>query len=82
MNEYPGWWSDEEALAAAAELLQEGEFDVRYPIWESIQEMAYTQIPAIKIGDSSISSFRSERLGGWTETFQRGEIYWNFWLNG
>ncbi|MDQ3693077.1 MAG: ABC transporter substrate-binding protein [Chloroflexota bacterium] len=82
MNVYPGWWSDEEALAASAELLAEAEFDVRYPIWEQVQEMHYTQIPAIKIGDSSTTSFRSERIGGWSPVFQRGLMFWNFWLEG
>jgi peptide/nickel transport system substrate-binding protein len=82
MNQYPGWWSNEEALAASVELLSESELEVRYPIWESIQEMHYTQVPAIKIGDASTVSYRSERLGGWTGTFQRGEMFWNFWLEG
>ena len=82
MNVYPGWWDDETALAAASELLSEAEFDVRYPIWESIQEMAYTQIPTIKIGDSSTANFRSETVGGWTGQFQRGLMFWNFWLEG
>lgn len=82
MNVYPGWWDDETALAAASELLSEAEFDVRYPIWESVQEMAYTQIPAIKIGDSSTANFRSETVGGWTGQFQRGLMFWNFWLEG
>ena len=80
MNIYPGWWDNEEALAASAELLAEADFDTRYEIWESIQEMAYTQIPAVKIGDSSTVSFRSERVGGWTGLFQRGLPFWNFWL--
>ncbi len=82
MNVYPGWWDDETALAAASELLSEADFDVRYPIWESVQEMAYTQIPAIKIGDSSTANFRSETVGGWTGQFQRGLMFWNFWLEG
>ena len=81
MNIYPGWWNDETALAAASELLSEAEFDVRYPIWESVQEMAYTQIPAIKIGDSSNVSFRSESIGGWDGQFERGIKFWNLWLN-
>lgn len=82
MNVYPGWWDDEEALAAAAELLSEPDFESRYPIWETIQEMHYTQIPAIKIGDSSTTNFRSERVRGWSDQFQRGMKFWNFWLEG
>jgi peptide/nickel transport system substrate-binding protein len=81
MNQYPGWWSSESSLALAAELLAESEFDVRKPIFEQIQAAAYTEIPAIKIGDSSKCSFRSERLGGWDPQFENGMKFWNFWIN-
>jgi peptide/nickel transport system substrate-binding protein len=81
MNQYPGWWSSESSLELAAELLAESEFDVRMPIFEQIQEAHYTEIPAIKIGDSSLVSFRSEKLGGWDPQFERGRKFWNFWLN-
>jgi hypothetical protein len=72
MNQYPGWWSSEESLALASDLLAEGEFDTRFPIWEKIQGNAYTEIPAIKIGDSSLAAFRSERVGGWVNNVERG----------
>jgi peptide/nickel transport system substrate-binding protein len=81
MNQYPGWWSSESSLELAAELLAESEFDTRMPIFEQIQEAHYTEIPAIKIGDSSLVSFRSERIGGWDGQFERGRKFWNMWLN-
>jgi peptide/nickel transport system substrate-binding protein len=81
MNQYPGWWSSESSLALAAELLAESDFDVRKPIFEEIQAAAYTEIPAIKIGDSSKVSFRSEKLGGWDGQFERGLKFWNFWIS-
>lgn len=80
MNQYPGWWSSEASLALASQLLAEGEFDTRFPIWEQIQGNAYTEIPAIKIGDSSLASFRSERVGGWVNNIERGIPFWNLWL--
>jgi peptide/nickel transport system substrate-binding protein len=81
MNIYPGWWDDPESLKLAAELAAESDFDKRYAIWEKIQSNAYTQIPALKIGDSSNCSFRSEKIGGWTDQIQRGVPYWNLWVN-
>jgi peptide/nickel transport system substrate-binding protein len=81
MNQYPGWWSSESSLALAAELLAESEFDTRMPIFEEIQTAHYTEIPAIKIGDSSRVSFRSELVGGWDGQFERGTKFWNLWLN-
>jgi peptide/nickel transport system substrate-binding protein len=80
MNQYPGWWSSESSLALAAELLAESDFDTRKGIFEQIQTAHYTEIPAIKIGDSSNVSFRSDTIGGWDGQFERGIKYWNLWL--
>jgi len=80
MNVYPGWWNSESSLALAAQLAAESDFDTRYGIWEKIQTAAYTEIPAIKLGDSSNCSFRSDKLGGWDPEFERGPKFWNFWL--
>ncbi|MGD9712573.1 MAG: ABC transporter substrate-binding protein, partial [Thermomicrobiales bacterium] len=81
MNQYPGWWSSEESLGLAAELLAESDFDTAYPIWEQIQSNAYTEIPAIKIGDGATISSRSEKIGGWVAQTERGFKYWNLWIN-
>jgi peptide/nickel transport system substrate-binding protein len=81
MNQYPGWWSSESSLKLASDLLAEGDFAKRKTIWDEIQKAAYTEIPAIKIGDSSICSFRSDKVGGWDAQFERGIKFWNLWLN-
>jgi peptide/nickel transport system substrate-binding protein len=82
MNIYPGWWTSEESLELSSQLLSETQFDVRKPIWDQIQANAYTEIPALKIGDSSSSAFYSEDIGGWTEQIERGVPFWNLWLKG
>jgi peptide/nickel transport system substrate-binding protein len=81
MNQYPGWWSSESSLELASQLLAESDFDTRKGIFEKIQTANYTEIPAIKIGDSSNCSFRSDKLGGWDTQFERGIKFWNLWLN-
>jgi peptide/nickel transport system substrate-binding protein len=81
MNIYPGWWNSEASLALSAELLSETDFDTRKGIWDQIQANAYTEIPALKIGDSSTCAFYSEDVGGWVEQIERGVPYWNLWLN-
>jgi peptide/nickel transport system substrate-binding protein len=81
MGTYPGWWDSEESLALADELLAETDFDARFAVWEQIQEKIYTEIPAVKLGDASLASYYSERIGGWTPIIQRGVPYWNLWLN-
>jgi peptide/nickel transport system substrate-binding protein len=81
MNIYPGWWDSEESLALSAELLAESDFDTAYGIWEQIQSNAYTEIPAIKIGDGAQTNSWSDKLGGVTTQFERGFNYWNIWIN-
>jgi len=80
MNIYPGWWSSESSLALSADLASESDFDARKAIFEKIQTAHYTEIPAIKIGDSSNCSFRSDKVGGWDGQFERGVKFWNLWL--
>lgn len=80
MNQYPGWWSSEASLALASDLSAEGDFDTRFPIWEKIQGNAYTEIPAIKIGDASVCAFYRDNVGGWIPQTERAIMYWNLWL--
>ena len=66
MNIYPGWWNDPDSLELATQLLSPATFEERMPLWEQIQANAYTQIPAIKIGDGATISSRlryDRRLG-------------------
>lgn len=81
MNQYPGWWSSESSLALSAQLAAEADFEVRKGIFEKIQTAHYTEIPAIKIGDSSNVSFRSDKVEGWDPQIERGLKFWNLWLN-
>jgi peptide/nickel transport system substrate-binding protein len=81
MNVYPGWWSSESSLELAAQLAAESDFDTRKGIFDQIQTAAYTEIPAVKVGDASTVSFRSDKLGGWDGQFERGPKFWNFWIN-
>jgi peptide/nickel transport system substrate-binding protein len=81
MNIYPGWWDDPGSLKLAADLLAESDQTKRVQTWEQLQTNAYTQIPALKIGDSSTCSFRSDKVGGWVDQIDRGIPYWNLWIN-
>ena len=81
MNIYPGWWSDPDSLELSNELLSLSSFEDRMPVWEQIQGNAYTQIPALKIGDGATISSRSDTIGGWVSQFEEGFIYWNMWIN-
>ncbi len=79
MNIYPGWWDAPDSLDLSKELLAESDFDTRMGIWKQIQANAYTQIPALKTGDSSNCAFYSDRLGGWPVQIESGVPFWNIW---
>ncbi|MEZ4504327.1 MAG: ABC transporter substrate-binding protein [Thermomicrobiales bacterium] len=82
MNIYPGWWDNEDSLELASEMLAAGTFEERMPLWEQIQANAYTQIPAIKIGDGATITVASETVKGMDAQFERGFKYWNLWIEG
>ncbi len=81
MNVYPGWWSDPDSLELAGQILQLSTFEERMPVWEQIQTNAYTQIPAIKIGDGATIRSSAESVQGLAEQFEEGFIYWNVWIS-
>jgi peptide/nickel transport system substrate-binding protein len=81
MGVYPGWWDSEESTALVDELMSEPDFEVRYAIWEELQQKIYTEIPAVKIGDEALASYYAESIGGWVQQITHGVPYWNLWLN-
>src|SRR5215207_953578 len=82
MNIYPGWWDSADSLELASQLLAAGTFEERMPLWEQIQANAYTQIPAIKIGDGATLTVLSDTVKGMDAQFERGYMYWNVWIEG
>ncbi len=80
MNIYPGWWDNPDSLELASEMMAASTFEERMPLWEQIQANAYTQIPAIKIGDGATLTTVSDKIRGLDEQFERGYKYWNLWI--
>jgi len=81
MNVYPGWWSDPDSLELATQILQLSTFEERMPVWEQIQTSAYSQIPAIKIGDGATIRSSSDKVKNLVDQFEEGFIYWNVWID-
>jgi len=81
MNVYPGWWSDPDSLELATQILQLSTFEERMPVWEQIQTNAYSQIPAIKIGDGATIRSSSDKVKNLVDQFEEGFIYWNVWID-
>ena len=80
MNIYPGWWNSRKVWSCPPQIWRSRRVRGAHAIWEQIQQLAYEEIPAIKIGDGAdiVRDFRG--LGGWDPQTERGVKFWNLWL--
>lgn len=74
-----GWWCDEEKDELLSQLASESDFEVRYGIWEQVQQQFFEDVPRLKIGDSRRIVVRSPKLQGITSTNLQPEFS-NAWL--
>lgn len=75
-----GWWCTDAVVDLVDQLRSESDFDVRFGIWEEIQQLAYDEVPFVKDGDSSSIQVTTSNLMGLSEQSQIGPILWNTWL--
>ena len=47
-----GWWCDEAKDQLLADLQTESDYDVRFAIWEQVQQLFYEDVPRLKIGNT------------------------------
>ena len=50
-TEWPGWWDSDEKVDLTRQMQSESDFDVRYEIWEQLEELFYEEVPIIQVGD-------------------------------
>ncbi len=50
---YAGWWENDDLEALLNEIAIEEDFEVRFELWEEVQELFYEEVPTVKIGDYS-----------------------------
>lgn len=74
-----GWWCNEEKDELLARFQSESEFEIRYDLWEQVQQRFYEQVPRIKVGDSRRILVRSPKLHGVGPTELQPEFS-NAWL--
>lgn len=48
---YPGWWTSPEKEKLMAEFTDTSDLEARKAAWAKLQELAYQQTPALKVGD-------------------------------
>ena len=74
-----GWWCDEEKDALLSRLASESDYEIRFGIWEQVQQQFFEDVPRLKIGDSRRIVVRSPQLQGITSTNLQPEFS-NAWL--
>jgi peptide/nickel transport system substrate-binding protein len=79
--QWPGWWCSDETTALMNDLRSESGFETRFPIWESIQENFYTEVPMIKIGDFNSVTAMAQEVGGFIPLTGVTIAFWNMWLD-
>jgi peptide/nickel transport system substrate-binding protein len=80
---WPGWWDSDAKVELVRQLEDETEFDVRYEIWEELQQLFYeVDVPMIKVADMINFNARSPYLRGFQpiDPVAGGVGFWNMWL--
>ncbi len=74
----PGWWSTEAKHKVLAAFNAESDPAKREKLWDDVQQLLFTEVPAIKIGDFNALSARSSRLKGFQPA--AWPHFWNAWI--
>jgi len=74
---YPGWWESPKFIDLLDKFNTELDFDKRYKVMEEIQELFYTEIPAIKVGDYGNFRIAAKNVHGFQNLNE--PFFWNVW---
>jgi len=74
---YPGWWESPKFIDLLDKLATETDFDKRYKVMEEIQELFYTEVPAIKVGDYGNLRIAAKNVHGFENLNE--PFFWNVW---
>jgi len=75
---YPGWWEESPKFIELLDKFNtELDFDKRYKVLEEIQELLYTEVPAIKVGNYGNLRIMNKKFKGF-KNFNE-PFFWNVW---
>jgi peptide/nickel transport system substrate-binding protein len=77
---WPGWWCTDAKVEAVGRLQGETDFDARFEALEDLQELWYSDIPGIKLGDTYGISARSAKVQNFITLTQLQPEFVNVWL--
>lgn len=76
-----GWWCEEEKDQMLADMLTESDIEVRFELWEQVQQQFYEDVPRLKIGNTLRVNFHASNLQDIGPTEMQPEFS-NAWLEG
>ncbi len=76
-----GWWCEEEKDQMLADMLTESDIEVRFELWEQVQQQFYEDVPRLKIGNTLRVNFYASNLQDIGPTEMQPEFS-NAWLEG
>jgi len=61
-SQYPGWWDSPEKNDLLAKFNSTTNLAARKQLWDKLQELIYTQVPAIRVGQEKLFDVATARL--------------------
>lgn len=79
-DEFPGWWVTEEKAALMADITAGADLAERKPAWDELQELLYTDLPFVKLGDEPRLAITSPDVGGFVPSKGTVRGFYNLWI--
>jgi peptide/nickel transport system substrate-binding protein len=76
-SQYPGWWDSPEKNELLAKLNSTTQMAARKQVWDKMQELIYTQVPAIRVGQEKLFDVATAKLVNYWPS-----VWPNFWNVG
>lgn len=75
-DSYPGWWKSDEKHALMARFTGTSELEERQAAWAELQELIYTQLPVVKVGNIFSYDIASPKL---KTQWEQAPAFPHFW---
>lgn len=80
-DEFPGWWVTPEKTELMGQITAGADLDERKPAWDEMQQLLYTDLPFVKLGDEPRLAITSTDVGGFVPSKGTVRGFYNLWLD-
>ncbi|MGQ7846397.1 ABC transporter substrate-binding protein [Granulosicoccus sp. 3-233] len=75
-DSYPGWWKSDEKHELMAKFTGTSDLEARQAAWAELQELIYTQLPVVKVGNILSYDIASQKL---KTQWEKAPAFPHFW---